>query len=243
MTNTPHNHEDIALLIEEIERIREGAAQPQADPGFWERTVRHFAGAQADRIVALLVELRQWRDRSAGDLPVRGTHRVIIEGFSDVSSSAALSDALDKASHYFSEQHDVSVTLQQLVELPKGGHRATVELHMTPLTEKDKAHPAGQDVEMKRLHERDYVQRRKHDAEHVKHLVFDHFAGIAGGPPVEIPDYFLINITDAQIMNYMIEKQFFKAGRPDPAATPTASPVKQQFVVRVKRSDQEPEPT
>ena len=49
-----------------------------------------------------------------------------------------------------------------------------------------------------------------------------------------MPDYFLINFNDAEILNEMIEKQFFKAGqnKPDNNNPP-------QIKVRVIKKDYE----
>lgn len=211
-------YDNVDFLIREIERIKFNLNDPSLGPVFWEEAMKDFISKHGGELVAMLRELikrRAAESQSGGGLH-KDTHRIIVEGFSDENPNAALSNALDKASRYFSEQHDVSFTLLGLSHLPHGGHRALLEVHVTPMTLRDKCHPEGQDVEIEHIHDLDYRKRKKYDENHRKHLVFDHFASTVGGSPLEIPDYFLINIKDADLMNYMIEKSFFNAGRKQP---------------------------
>lgn len=235
--------EDIDLLIKVVREAEECASNPQIPPKELLEGLKNFIDGCATPLCDLLEELRTLRHQIAQEdsggregYASKGTHRVLIEGYSDESTEKALSSALEKASRYFSEQHDVSITLQQLTKLPKGGHRATLEIHVTPLTLKDTAHIQGSDVELKRIRARDFVLKRRLEQEHMRHLVYDHFAAITGGEQRYIPDYFLINVTDASLMNMMVENDFFAAGHPKLAPSknsPQLSPPT-QFLVRVK---------
>jgi hypothetical protein len=233
--------EDIDLLIKVIREAEECANNPQIPPKDLLEGLKNFIEGCATPLCALLEELRTFRqqtgEKGSGEEDYsKGTHRVLIEGYSDESAEKALSSALEKASRYFSEQHDVNITLQQLTKLPKGGHRATLEIYVTPLTLKDTAHIQGNDVALKRLKTRDFVLKRKLEREHMRHLVYDHFAAITGGAQRHIPDYFLINVTDASLMNMMMENDFFAAGHPKlsaPKASSQPSPPN-QFWVRVR---------
>lgn len=234
-------NEDISLLIKVIREAEECANNPQIPPRELLEGLRNFINGCATPLCALLEELRALRQRvteaeSGGDAHLKGTHRVLVEGYSDENAEKALSSALDKASRYFSEQHDVNITLQQLVKLPKGGHRATLEIRVTPLTMRETAHVQGNDVVLKRLRARNFALKKKLEQEHMRHLVYDHFAAITGGEQRHIPDYFLINVTDASLMNMMVENDFFTAGHPlnsSSAASPQLSPPN-QFWVRVR---------
>lgn len=235
--------EDIDLLIKVVREAEECANNPQIPPKELLGGLKNFIEGCATPLCDLLEELRTLRHQIAQEdssgregYANKGTHRVLIEGYSDESSEKALSSALEKASRYFSEQHDVSITLQQLTKLPKGGHRATLEIHVTPLTLKDTAHIQGNDVELKRIRARDFVLKRRLEREHMRHLVYDHFAAITGGEQRYIPDYFLINVTDASLMNMMVENDFFAAGHPkvSPSKNAPQLPPPTQFLVRVK---------
>ncbi len=231
--NDATERDDIDFLIREIEHIKFNLNDPSLGSVFWEEAMKDFINRHGGELVAMLRELikrRAAESQSGGGLH-KDTHRIIVEGFSDENPNAALSNALDKASGYFSEQHDVSFTLMGLSHLPHGGHRALLEVHVTPMTLRNKCHPQEQDVELKHIHDSDYRNRKKYDEEHKKHLVFDHFATTVGGSPLEIPDYFLINIKDADLMNFMIEKAFFNAGKKGPAESSPETPEK--IMVRV----------
>lgn len=139
--------------------------------------------------------------------------RMIIEGFSPESDKEALSDALHKAAEHFSEQHDVSIILLELMTLPSGMHRAMIEVRINNMTSKDRVHPAGADLELKHIHEHEYKAKKKLEENQIKHLVYDHFAARAGRPAV-LPEMMMINVGEAKLLHYMIEKEFFKAGHP-----------------------------
>jgi hypothetical protein len=245
---TSAQEDDLASLIREIEQIKSALNDPSLSSEAQAEAAREFLNKKAEEIIDLLEELDRWRRAAGesgetGDVVPKGTHRVLVEGFSDESAEAALSAALDKASRYFSELHDVTVTLRQLIELPKGGHRATLEIHVVPMAFKGHPHIQGQDVELKRIHDHEYRNIKKIEADHIKHLVFDHFAAITGKTPSGIPQYYLINVSDSYLMNYMIEKQFFKASRAArQAAIEAAIKGPHQILVRVTpKSGESPE--
>ncbi len=197
-------HDDIDPLIEELEKISNDPSDDEAN--------RRFADTHAAQVAALLEELRGWRE--SADKKRQGGGRVIVEGYDEDSMEGAFADALNKAGHFFNEHHDISITVLGLVSLPRGGHRATLEIDITPLSFRLTEHPASLDVELKREHNRSFAKFRKEEDAHLKELVHEHFLETTGGAP-HVPDYFLINFTDADLLNNMIEKQFFKAGHED----------------------------
>ncbi len=137
---------------------------------------------------------------------------MIVEGFSDENAETAFSAALDKASRYFSEDHDISITVQQLLELPNGGHRATLEVHITPLSLRNTEHIKGADVELKRDHEKSFHDSREKEKDALQHLIFDHFSSTTNAETLKhLPASVLIDINDVKLMHYMLEKQFLKA--------------------------------
>lgn len=228
--------------MHEIERLKTRIDEESISSEILGSEATNFIRHYASQIVYLLDELRSKRDTESGGLNHTSTHRTILEGFSDKSPSAALSEALQKAAFYFSEQHDISITLQKLMALPQGGHRAIIEVHVTPMTFRHHLHLQAPDVELKRIHDHDYSLEKKVSEEHIKHLIFDHFATTSGGRQAEIPDYFLININDALLLNQLIEKEFFKAGHyvktEDPV--PDSKPI--QILVRAQKPFPHPHP-
>ncbi len=205
---------DIESVILAIERATIVANDGQLDRAIREDALVHFVRQNADTLLDLLAELKDWREKTA--LPLGGgsgkTHRVILEGFSEDSGEKALSAALDKAAHYFSEDHDVSITIQQLIELPNGGHRATLEVHITPFSQRNKAHIQGQDVVLKRDRATAFAHLKDREENYLHHLIFDHFSALTGHKANgHIPESFLINVTDAKLMHYLLEKQFLRA--------------------------------
>ena len=130
--------------------------------------------------------------------------------------------ALDKTAPYFTEEHDVSITLKQLVELPEGGHRATIEVHVTPFTLRPKPHVQPMELEIKHQNQARFDEFRVQESEHVKHLVFDHFARSNGALSAGLlPEFFMIHVNEDNLMNYMLEKEFFKAGHHNIKNSPT----------------------
>ena len=192
-------------LIREIGHLQLTMADTDA-----EKRAKDFLETYSDDLIGFLEELSDRRNAEESGISPQNTHRVIVEGFSAKEASDAFSDALAKAGHYFSSEHDVSVTLQRLTELPQGGFHAIMEVHMTPLTLRERYDVVDADVELKRIHDHHYRQDRRHEQEALKHLIFDHFTSKSGG--VQLPDHFLINVQDAHLLEYMIEKQFFEKG-------------------------------
>lgn len=168
---------------------------------------------QVPQIVSLLEELRLWRragHKHSGD-GTQNVTRAIVEGYSETDSAEALAKALEKAAGYFSEQHDIAITVKGLINLPEGGHRATVEVMMTPLHLRLNPKIKGLDIELKRIHDHGYYNDRKKEDGNIRHLVFDHFSACKGASPVSLPEYFMININDSVLLNHMLEKQFLNA--------------------------------
>jgi hypothetical protein len=136
-------HDDIDVCIEKLEIFRDAPDNKK----YIKELADHYAGS----IISLLNELKDKRDehdRQKLALIDKGAHRVIVEGFSTKDFHDAFSNALSKVIHYFSEQHDVSVTVLGLLELPKGGYRATLEIHLTPVSFNETEHPEGMDLEL-----------------------------------------------------------------------------------------------
>jgi hypothetical protein len=171
---------------------------------------RTFADKHAARTAELLRELQAWRENAR--VKRDGGGRVIVEGFDDDDMNAAFTDALNKASGFFDQHHDIAISVLGLNKLEMGGFHVVLEVDITPMTHRLNEHPAYLDEEMIRNHEKSFTQNRKAEESHLKELVHDHFLVTSGSAP-HIPDYFLINFNDAEILNQMIEKQFFKAGQ------------------------------
>ncbi|MDD3019974.1 MAG: hypothetical protein PHX61_03215 [Alphaproteobacteria bacterium] len=207
---------DIQDIILETEHAEILASDQTMDSASKASSLSDFIRNNAADIISLLNELKTWRTYSGAE--ESGSHifdkqsRVIVEGFSDNSAAAALSDALNKASRYFSEKMDINITLRQLSEIKDGGHRAVLELHIIPMNLGTRSHVQSLDVENKKFHDLEFHHMLKKEEAERRHLVFDHYVGKIGSGADSIPDYFLINLGDACLMNYMIEKEFFKAG-------------------------------
>lgn len=209
---------DIQDLISETEHAEIVALSQQIDDQSKTYELVSFIARNAGILVELLEELKERRESEGSGTDGRDLlekhARVIVDGFSDESAAAALSDALNKASHYFSELLDISMTLRQLSELAGGGHRAVLELHITPLNNKNRSHVQGLDIENKKARNKEFRNMVAHEAVHGRHLIFDHFVKKVGmANATLIPEYMMINIGDAKLMHHMIEHDFFKAGR------------------------------
>lgn len=200
----------------------------------------HTIETYGKKIAALLEELKECRFQSAGGTDVGNLapehSRILIEGFSDESASKALVDALSKATKYYSELVDISITLRQLSELREGGHRATLELHLTPLNLKNRAHIESLDVEDLKFRNKEFHSQVLQEEGETRHRVFDHFVPVIGARASMIPDYLLINVNDAYLMNYMIEKDFFKAGSKQP------KPIGPHSILARTKDEPEPAP-
>lgn len=229
-------------ILELVKNIEKADAIAQSNHSDREKSqyFQNFMQDNAQKLLMCLYELEEMVKSSGssedgGPLLSRQS-RFIVEGFSDESASHAFSDALIKAAKYFSEAVDINITLKQLTELKNGGHRATLELHITPITLKNRAHVKSLDIENKKFHNAEFRKTRKEEEGERRHLVFDHFVPKMGSSAAGIPDHFLINVGDAYLMNYMIEKAFFKAGH-SPAPHPP------QIVVRTLEQEEEETPS
>ncbi len=212
---------EIDEILHALRRVNQ-VTSGQIDRTDEERTLllAHTIETYGEKIAALLEELKERRFQSTGGTDagnIAPEHsRILIEGFSDESASKALVDALSKATKYYSELVDVSITLRQLSELREGGHRATLELHITPLNLKNRAHIESLDVEDLKFRNKEFHSQILQEEGETRHRVFDHFVPVIGARASMIPDYLLINVNDVYLMNYMIEKDFFKAGSKQP---------------------------
>lgn len=218
MKKTDTEIDEILRALRHVKQITSGQLECSDE----ERTqiLSHTIETYGQKIEALLEELKEFRYQTTGSSDsghLAPEHsRILIEGFSDESASQALVDALSKATRYYTELVDVSITLRQLSELREGGHRATLELHITPLNLKNRAHIEGLDVEDRKFRNEEFHNQIVHEENETRHRVFDHFVPVIGARASMIPDYLLINVNDAYLMNYMIEKDFFKAGSKQP---------------------------
>lgn len=222
------NNDDVDVLICELEKLNDDPSNEVAN--------MCFAEMHAAQTSVLLEELQNWRNEA--DKKKQGGGRVIIEGYDEDSMEGAFADALNKASHFFNEHHDISITVLGLVSLPRGGHRATLEVDIVPFTFRLAAHPLTLEAELKRNHANEFAKFKKDEEKHIKDIVHNHFLETAGTAP-HVPDYFLINFTDAELLNNMIEKQFFKASHELADCLDlkpvTPAPVPRQAMVRVLR--------
>lgn len=198
--------DDIDVLLEKLEDIRLETDNTAL--------LTAFADEYAYPVCVLLEELKKRRAaarrQGGGDGGRLGTHRIILEGYSEDSMQEAFSNALEKAYCYFSALHDVSVTVLELTHIRSGGHRATIELHITPMTFNQRNKQASADVEQKHRKEKSDKSFREMHAERVKHLLHDHFMQMQE-PSGALPDYLLVNVNDAELLNFMTEHDFFHA--------------------------------
>ncbi len=209
-----NRNSDIESIILDIERADLVANDKNLDRDIREDALVQFAKRTTSPLLDLLDELKILRNMAShGSIEgFKKSHRVILEGYSENDATEALSSALDKAAKYFSEDHDVSINVQQLIELPNGGHRATIEIHITPLSLRDHPHVKGNDIELKRDHNRAFSDARHREEEALQHLVFDHFSALTKAKTTgHLPASFIINVNDAKLMHYMLEKQFLRA--------------------------------
>lgn len=216
------NDNDIDGLIAKLEAMSDSPADDEAN--------RRFADSHAAHVAGLLAELKEWRARDSDEKSNGG--RVIVEGFDDESMKGAFADALNKASQFFSDHHDIAITVLGMMHLPRGGYRVMVEVDITPLHDRLAPHPEADDVARKRAHEKGFAQLIRHEAVHLKELVHDHFLEHTGATE-RIPDYFLINFGNVEVLNHMIEHQFFAAGH-EKELSPDS-----QAVIRVRRPEAE----
>ena len=222
-------NEDIDVLLEKLEDIR------LEKDNFALLTA--FVDKYAYPVSTLLEELKKRRTAArrqgvegGGRL---GTHRIILEGYSENSIQEAFSNALEKAYSYFSALHDVSVTVLELTHMRSGGHRAMIELNITPMSFRETHKRVGADVERKRNNvkgDKGFTRQRQ---EHVAHLLHDHFISIQ---EPSIPDYMLVGVNDAQLLNLMVENDFFDASHKKSRHKDMEL---NEFIVRVNRPEPE----
>ena len=213
---------DIDQIIAELEQMGSEPANDKAN--------RHFADIHASQTAELLKELKLWREQAEEKRSLGG--RVIVEGFDHEDMKAAFAQALNKASSFFDAHHDIAISVLGMHKLPKGGFHVMLEVDITPMTHRFNEHPDGLDEELIKEHERSFANMKKAEEAHLKELIHDHFLVTTGSAP-HVPDHFLINFKDAELLNHMIEKEFFMAGHK--ASDETASP---QAVIRVVKPDE-----
>lgn len=137
--------------------------------------------------------------------------KVIVEGYSENSEDQALADAMAKAARYLSSDHDVSIAILELAQLPGRGFKAVLEITITPMTRKDTLHREGQDLELQRLYNADYKARKKYAEQHWKREMANQFVRTMGTNCPDIPDFLAVTIDEAGLLNRRIEKEFFYA--------------------------------
>jgi hypothetical protein len=230
------------LRYTDIDHIRDALAQlaasRQADADFLP-AAQSFTDRDAGKLTVLLEELAFLRQQagSGGDgqhPDLARTHRFRAEGRSATSAEKALARALSSAAHFFSDHHDVVLTLAEMTRLPDGIYRAVVEVHITIFEKSTDARK--DDIRIEDQHQVDHARNddRKRDAKRTTQMIFDHFMHVKSAAPGNLPASFLVNITDAGLLNKMIEKQFFKSSQPDQSLLP---PPGQPFTMLVRTSD------
>lgn len=137
--------------------------------------------------------------------------KIRIEGYSKESMEAALADAREKASVYISEQFDVSIQLLELTLMPGRGYKAVLEVTIIPMGEKDRFKVKPRDVDVRDTKTRNSRASDKAHEKNLKQLISDHFAYTVGDFLPDIPDYILSDMNQIRLLNYEIEKAFFKA--------------------------------
>lgn len=220
------NDEDIDEFVSRLK-----AMHTQSDDA---ALLSEFAENDAYPVIVLLEELKKRRHAArlhgsteGGSI---GTHRIILEGCSEDDMQGAFSNALEKAYHYFSETRDVSVTILDMAKLPRNGFRATIELHITPMTLHDTRKREGMDVEIKHNRSRGEKPYRTERQEFLGHLMHDHF--IMTSQETYVPDYLMVSVNDAEMLNFMAEHDFFKAAH-EKGESESPQPEPQKFVVRM----------
>lgn len=224
------NDEDIDELLECLNTVR-----AQSDNA---AVLKNFTENDAYGAIVLLGELKKRRHASrlhgGTDGGSIGSHRIILEGFSEDDMQESFSNALEKAYGYFSENHDVSITVLDMAKLPKIGFRSTIEIHITPMTSGHVRKIEGADLELKHNKSRTEKPYRAERQEFLGHLMHDHF--IMTSQETYVPDYLMVSVNDAQMLNFMAEHDFFKAAHErDEAEEPEI--VQKGFVVRMLENE------
>jgi hypothetical protein len=198
--------EDIEILIAELNQTKNNIDD--------QKQLKSFVSLYADDIIDLLYELKDKRNSvSAGHVSLikQNIRRTLVEGYSEDNIHEAFSKALGKVSAYFSEEHDVSVSVVGLVDLPKAGHRATLEVQLTPVKLSLKRSAKESDSRLKRKRDdEENLLLKQHESYYLQHQVLEHFVHTSGLSP-SIPDHLLIHIHEADILKKMIGKGFFHA--------------------------------
>lgn len=145
--------------------------------------------------------------------------KVVITEYSPDSLDDALARAMAKAARYLNVEHDVTISVAELAEVPGRGFRATVEVTVVPVSQKKRPKVTPEDVEREREHDRLFRKMRKHEERHPGEVVHEHFVEAMGNWFPEIPDYYVSQATDAVLANKDIEKRFFRAAHGGPAGS------------------------
>lgn len=196
---------DVDFFLEQLKKLRDEAQNERLLEGFVKNHLPQFMDILHD--YKALRDLEQVRRL---DEMKKDAARTIVEGFSEDTIEEAFRNALDKVASYFSSKHEVSTTVLGLVHLPKGGHRAVLEVHISTMSMREEEHVASPDVQKKRMAELEYTEDLNKRRKRAEKLIFDHFLEIAN-IQVYVPDHFKVRVNDAEIMNMMIEKEFFGA--------------------------------
>lgn len=177
------------------------------------KAMQDFMHVHINQLIDLLGQMKELQETKRVhelDALIRDSGRTIVEGFSEESMELAFADALNKVSEYFSAEHEISTTVLGLVHLPKGGHRAVLEIHISPMSMRETVHPQSPEVQQKRNKDKEYDERKAKEEMQKTKLIFDHFLETAN-MTLHVPDYFKVKVSEAEILNYMIEKEFFEA--------------------------------
>ncbi len=223
------DNSDIESVISELNDVKDNVDHAEL--------LRNFIASQSDKIISFLNELKESRNKATSDaiaLIREKSHRVVVEGFSENNVNDAFSDALDKVTPYFSEHHDVSITVLGMNALPKGGYRATLEVHVSPMKMKLSDDIESPEEELKRIKDSNSLAAQSKETLHMQNLVHNHFL-MHSGYLSYIPDNFLIHVHDANALNMMIEQQFSNVAN----VNATDDPVKSspRVTVRVLEPD------
>lgn len=234
---------DIDMMIESLQDLRSTSAEC-ADGQEIDQECRDdiadFIRHDAYMLTVLLRELKKRRavarQKGEGDGGDIGTHRILLEGFHSESMQEAFGNALDKAYHYFSDLHHVNVSVVGMASLPKGGYRVTIELQIVSGSKGRQHKRAEADVEMKRLQKQGDKNFRQKYEEQMGHFMHDHFLSTSSAP--YIPDYLMVGVQDAELMNVMAAHEFFKASRAVKGADIDPA-IEHAFIVRTLRPDED----
>ena len=204
-----HDNKDIDSLIAELNHVKANVGNAGL--------LKRFISKRSSELLDFLNELKKKRDEIKSDQLAflkKSAHRVVVEGYSDKNVHEAFSDALEKVTPYFSEHHDVSVTVLGLLDLPISGYRATLEVHVTPIKSRLSENLESPEGELKRLYDNNTQKFQSKEERYLQHLVQNHFLTTSGLLSY-IPDHFLMHVHDASTLNAMIEEQFHHVANND----------------------------